>query len=452
MSPFRNIARLALGDGAAKALNALTVLYLARVLGVADFGVLELATAVMTYFLLLADGGLEVWATRQAARGEDLGLLVGRVLPLRGLFAAAAFGLLLLLLPFLPDYAALRPLLVLFGLGLFVQATNLKWVFLGREQLGQVAAGLTLAQAVFALAVVAVVRGPADVIWVPLLRLAGDLGESAYFLYRFSTEQGRKRPAFTLAGTRPMLRPAWTLGATHALGLLTYSFDSVLLGLLLGPAAVGLYSAAYRPVTLILALRMTYLLGLFPALARSYEEGREPFSRLVARSLQVTSGLALPLGVGGGFLAEPIVDFLFGVAYADSAAVLRVLCWSAVLVILRGTYRQALQAAGRPDLDLRCALAAAILNVPLTLLLIPPFGLLGAAAATVAADLLWLVLVQASFSRQVLAMSLLPWLARPAAAAMAMSACFLLVQPLVWPVRALLASAVYFGVLLVRRP
>jgi len=84
VSPFRNILRLSVGDFLAKTLNFLAFVYLARVLGVASYGVLEFASSILTYFLLLADGGLELWATREAAEGRDLRELAARVVPLRG--------------------------------------------------------------------------------------------------------------------------------------------------------------------------------------------------------------------------------------------------------------------------------------------------------------------------------------------------------------------------------
>ena len=135
MNPFRNILRLSVGDFVAKTLYFLAFVYLARVLGVANYGVLEFALSILSYLLLLADGGLELWATREAARGTDMRQLVARIVPLRFLLATGAFGMLLVLLPVFPDYPALQTILVLFGLTLLAQAANLKWVFMGREQM-----------------------------------------------------------------------------------------------------------------------------------------------------------------------------------------------------------------------------------------------------------------------------------------------------------------------------
>jgi O-antigen/teichoic acid export membrane protein len=448
MRPFRAIAWLSAGDLLAKTLNFCAFVYLARVLGTASFGVLEFVGSILTYFLLLADGGLEVWATREAAQGRDIRQLVARIVPLRLLLASAIFAALLVLLPIFPGYPGLRALLILFGLTFFTQAANLKWLFLGREQMRRVAAGLIIAQIIFALAIFGLVRGPESILWVPVLRLAGEVATVAFFWRLFAARLDGEKVAFTLRGTREVLAPALTLGVSHGLALLNYNFDSVLLGFFLGPVAVGLYNAAYKPVTMVLAMPLTYFDGLYPVLSRAHAEDSETFLKLVTRSLRLTAVFCLPLGVTGSFLAEPIIGFLFGPAYASAASVLRVLAWSAVLVILRGTYRRALNAARRSTLDLRCAGVSAAVNVSLNILLIPIYGIVGAAAATVAAEVVWLVMASSYFNRHIKGLRLLSILHQPLAAAAAMVALFLLIEQMFWPARALLGLAVYFGVLL----
>ena len=211
---------------------------------------------------------------------------------------------------------------------------------------------------------------------------------------------------------------------------------------------MGWYSAAYKLVTVALAMPVTYFLGLFPVLSRAHAESRDGFRGIVVRSLRLTSIFGVPLGVGGTFLAAPLIDLLFGPDYANSVPVLQVLSWSVVLVILRGTYRQALNAAGRPGLDLWCASASTALNITLNLLWLPYYGIIGAAAATVVAEVLWLTMVSYAFHRYVARVNLLPFLMRPVAAGFAMGTCLWVAEPVLWVARALIGVVVYFAVLL----
>ncbi|MGH9902733.1 MAG: oligosaccharide flippase family protein, partial [Pyrinomonadaceae bacterium] len=208
MNPFRNIFQLSVGDFLAKTLNFLAFVYLARVLGVSQYGVLEFAVSILTYLLVLADGGLELWATREAAQDRSVRRLAARVIPLRLLLAAGAFAALVALRPLLPDYANLEPVLLIFGLCVFAQALSLKWVFMGQEKMARVGGALVIGQIVFALGVFALVRDPSQLVWVAALRLASELAVAVYFARLFSAAHGGLRLALTLRGAPEVLRAA----------------------------------------------------------------------------------------------------------------------------------------------------------------------------------------------------------------------------------------------------
>ena len=115
-NPFRNILRLATGDLISKATSFFAFVYLARMLGVSNFGVLEFAGSVLAYLLLIADCGFEMWGTREAANSSDIPGLAARVVPIRLLLASLSFVLLLAVLPLFPRYPSLRAVLVIYGL------------------------------------------------------------------------------------------------------------------------------------------------------------------------------------------------------------------------------------------------------------------------------------------------------------------------------------------------
>ncbi|MCP4358087.1 MAG: flippase [Chloroflexi bacterium] len=448
MIPFKNLLRLFTGDIVAKILFFAAFVYLARILGVEYYGTLEFSLAVLTYFLVLGDGGLELWATRETARGRDPHEMLYRVMPLRLLLASAAFILLLLLLPFFPDYPQLKPMLVLFGLLLFAQAASLKWVFIGQENMGRVASGLVIAQVVFALAIFFLVRSPEDLLWVPILRLLGDTAMVVYFGWLFVRNYGRFQSHFSLRRAKQILRQSLIMGASHGLAFMSYNFDSLLLGFMVSSEAVGWYGAAYKPITAILAVPVTYFIGLFPTLSRTFQKDKEAFGSIIGQSMRLTAVLALPIGVGGTFLASGIILFLFGPEYENSIIPLQILSWSAVLVILRGTFRQSLNAANRQDLDLRCAGTAMAVNVSLNLLLIPRYGIIGAASTTLLAEMIWITLASYYFYRHVAPVTLLPSLKIPLVAAVVMALFLWLLPPFYWMIQGATAVLVYFSVLL----
>lgn len=448
MSPFRNILKLSIGDFASKAAYFLAFVYMAQRLGVAHYGVLEFAIAVRTYLLLLADAGLEVWATCEAAKGVNVRNLAAQVIPARlflAIIAIAATGILQLL----PGDPHLRRVLPLLTLTVLAQVFNLKWALMGKEQMARVAVGLIASQLVFAGCVVLLVHSPADLFRVPIAFISSEAVLAAYFGWRFTRIYGWPHVIPDGKRIRSMIQPVLTLGASQCLGLMSYNVDLIIVGIFLGPGAAGWYAAAYKPVTAVLAFPITYYQGLFPALSRSYQEGADKFRTILLRSLSFTMVMAIPIGVGGTFLAAPLIDLLFGPTYARSVFPLQLLSWSAVLVTLRGNFRHTLNAVGKQRLDLKCAAAAAALNVAGNLVLIPLYNINGAAMATVISEAFWFVYARYLFGRYVMPLPLLRVAWRPALAGVAMAACLIFGGPIQWMVRAVLSLGCYAAVLIV---
>ena len=446
-SPFRNILRLATGDLISKATSFFAFVYLARILGVTSFGVLEFAGSVLAYLLLIADCGFEMWGTREAANSKDLPALAARVVPIRLLLASISFLLLLAVLPLFPHYPSLRAVLVIYGVTVFAQALSLKWVFVGREQMSGVARGLVIGQFVFAALVVAFIHSPAGLVWAPAFKLAGDVVTAAYFARWFMLTYGRLALNMTLRGAQAVVKPAFTIGFSLAMGLLNYNFDAVLLGFLKGPTVVGWYNAAYKLLLVGLGGALAYFAGLFPALSRLYVENRHEFGLLVRRTAELWLLFVVPLVVAGSFLAAPVIRLLYGAAYDNSVTPFRILLWSAALVMLRWVYMDSLRATGHQALDVRCALTSACLNVALNVLLIPRYGMIGAASATVTADVVWFVMSCYYFRRAKLADDVFAPVWGPLLGGIAMCALLWFTPALDWPWRLVLSLVVYLAVL-----
>ena len=210
MNPFRNILRLSMGDLLARILSFLAFVYLARMLGVEGYGTIEFALSIAIYLQAFTEGGLDLWATREVAQGKNVKQLVGQVVPLRLLLGLVGLGTVALMLPLFPDYPQLKLLIILFGFRAVSQALDLRWVFMGQENMRPVATGLIIAQIVFAGAVFGLVRGPSDVLWVPAMQLAGNLVMGGYFYYTFVRTQRAflvRRPSKAYAAPSGPLGP-----------------------------------------------------------------------------------------------------------------------------------------------------------------------------------------------------------------------------------------------------
>lgn len=386
---LRGFLTMAGGEVAARLLGLLVMVRLGRVLGVEGFGALGFAAAIVLYFLLLSDFGLELFGTRETALlGErERKALVEAILGLRLLAAVAALVLLLPVAVLLPLTAKTQTVVMLSGLSLIPIAMTLRWLFIGLEHPGVVAWATTAGQSTFLAGTFAFVAGPDDLWRVPLLQAGGELVTVIILLGAARRRLGSFRPRLDLAAWRTMLPQSLPILGADAARTAVYSFDVVLLGLLLHEAVVGRYVAATRLLLLVVTFGRFYYLAVLPALTRALRaEGGDGGAFVLHLTARGATLLTAPIMAGGIVLATPLLSSLFGPDYASAAPIFQILAPTVMLVIVGGACRHALLASGRQGLDARNVVAGAVLNVVLNLVLIPTLQAVGAAIATTIAE------------------------------------------------------------------
>lgn len=189
------------------------------------------------------------------------------------------------------------------------------------------------------------------------------------------------------AAARDAVHFSLPLYANSLLGFVIQRVDTLLLAVLLGdPAPVAIYEMAKRlPMVLSRALG-ALLVPFLPAMAARLATGDHPgAARLLDRSLALTAFLGFGATFAAVLVQEPLLLALFSPDYLPGAQVLGILLGVITLAVLTGLFGQTLIALGRPGWVTRIGVGTALLSVALNLLLIPAWGLIGAAFAAAGA-------------------------------------------------------------------
>jgi len=394
LSLGRNFALLSTAQLAGRVLAFAVTVHLTRTLLTEGFGAVAFATSVLAGAALLVDMGFDSLGPLEVARGRvPVAALARTVVALRLTLTSPAFLALALFAWLTPVSAATKAVILLYGLSLLANAVDLNWVFLGAERMGAAAAADLAQQALIAAGAFALVREPEHLLRMPLIFLAGRAAAVAWLAVAARRSWGEVRPALDRTLLRDLVPAALPFAGAAAVAVILTYFDLVLVGLWMSTADAGVYGAAYRILWLPTMLVTAYLTVLRPSVARRAMAGPSSPLSLFGPSAPAVVAVGILAAAAGILFAPALVDVLYGEAYRDAVAPLRLLLVSFALLVVSRHYRLVLVASGRQATDLRIMAAAAALNVALNVWLVPRAGLMGAAAANVASEAAILVAV-----------------------------------------------------------
>ncbi len=184
---------------------------------------------------------------------------------------------------------------------------------------------------------------------------------------------------------------SWPIIFMAVVGSFFYWTDSFVIGYFSSSADVGFYGVAFSVVALLGIAPELFMQMFFPLIVREFSNKKIEVIRELSK--QVTKWifiLNIPLFVMMILFPGAIINILFGEAYLSGQGALRVLALgSFVSSLFVNSSNSLLSMRGKSKLILTNVVVISIFNLILNILLIPKFGLLGAAYSTTAS---WIIL------------------------------------------------------------
>lgn len=174
------------------------------------------------------------------------------------------------------------------------------------------------------------------------------------------------------------------LFSANAVNLLANQAGILLLGYFLTDTEVGFYSVAVSISMVLTVIPFAIQKITYPATSEYWAtDNHQVMQKMIDRVMKYAACVLLPLGLGLGFFAKEIISILFGAEYIKAALPLCILLIARVIqgatVIPIGA---SFSGIGRPDIGLKIGTLSCVLSIVLNILLIPRFGIAGAAMGT----------------------------------------------------------------------
>jgi O-antigen/teichoic acid export membrane protein len=402
--------------------------YVARVRGSEVYGGYSTAMTFVVIAAGFAFWGLDQLVPREIARSrERAGSLLASSAVLGGVTSLVTAAVVLVVVTFL-DYAAGVRTLITLGVAFVLlprtEATLCEATVNGLERMEWIVA----------------VRFPAALlrIGVSILVLSRGWGMEALLVILAATHLiacgaylaifVRFVPGFRLRVDRTLARSlavqAIPLVVTIGIGEGARQLDRVFLSTRWDVASVGFYSTGIMLVQLVYMLAPAVMNALYPVLSRAYLASRERFAAQVSHVFRLLFIAIFPLALAIVALADVVILFAFGEEYVPSIAVLRIYALGIVPSFLGRLMYRTLLASNNERLTVRIVIVNSVTIAVLNLLLVPRYGVRGAALAAACAELVGLVQNLFYVSRSVGRFAYGRALARPASCVLVSAAAF----------------------------
>lgn len=224
--------------------------------------------------------------------------------------------------------------------------------------------------------------------------------------------------------------------------------DTVMIKFFIHDAAVGWYSIPYKITFAFQFIPLAFVAALYPAFSYYWKHGKEELAAHFIRSATYLLLIALPLAGGIFTLAPDFVTAVYTNAYTPSIAPLMILICSLPFLFLNFPIGSMLNACDRQARQMTHLGITTVFNVAMNLMLIPRYGVVGAAIASTVSTIVIFILGIYAIQRVVgisLAAFFIAALKLVASAMIMVVALFMMNRYMPWYVSIAPAALLYVG-------
>lgn len=361
-------------------------IYVARYLGPEQFGVYSYAAAFVALFGAIARLGLDSIVVRDLVNyPEERDVYLGTAFWLKLVGALVTLGLLAIAVQFTSNDATTTIYIFIIASGLVFQAFDVvDFHFQSRVLSKYVALSKLIQLALSSVLKLYFIFIQADLFWFVMVSLVDQISLAfslaiAYWRQKIGSFFGH----FSLGTAKVMLKNAWPLILSGIAISVYMRIDQIMVKEMLGEREVGLYSAAIRLSEAWYFVPVIITASIFPAIVNAKKISQVLYHQRLQRLCTLMTWLAIAVALPMTFLSDWLVSLLYGHHYQEAGGVLAIHIWGAVFVFLGVASGGFFTVENLAKKTFYRTMWGAISNVFFNLVLIPRYGINGAAMATV---------------------------------------------------------------------
>jgi len=392
---LKNITWLGAGNAVVKPLWFVFITAVCvRILGMAEYGVVTAALALVGIVMSLTNVGSSQYSTREVARRcERASEYVSNFFPFR--VVTGLLGIVVIMLVGVVLGQRGNDLTALFFAALYGVAMNLteycRALYRGFEMLRYEAVSIMIEKLLVIGAGTVLLLAYPSASWLLAGMAIGMMltlfGNVTWVFRRLAPFDWKK---FDFSFFKRTLPYAFPLGLASIFVVLYLRTDSIMLKAMQGDIAAGQYGLAYRILESMILLPAVVVAAYLPRLSSLFhEEASRDFKRLMRHGLLSLGGIGLVLATVTTFAAPWIIPILEpDPSSAPAIGILQVLIWTFPFSAVNFLLSTSMTAMADQKALAWMLGSAAVFNVTLNAILIPSFSYFGASVATLTTQIL----------------------------------------------------------------
>lgn len=380
-----------------KLLSFLVGIITARYLGPDNYGLINYAAAFITFAASLCNLGINSVIIKDFSdHPDEEGIALGTTLVLRAISSLLS-AVMIVGIVAIVDQGEPATILVtaLSTVGLLFQIFDIfnKW-FQSRLQSKYAAMATVVSYVVASGYKIALLIFGKSVEWFALATAVEYMVTAGILLCAYK-RNGGERLSFSTGKAKQLLSASSGFIVSGLMVSIYAATDKLMLKQMLNGAAVGYYALAVSVSAMWTFVLQAVIDSLYPSVIQSYEKDRKLFEKRNRQLYAIVIYAALLVSFAISLLAKPIVTILYGAAYLPAVEPLQIVTWYTAFSYL-GIARNAWMVCEHKQKYLKYLyVGAAVLNIVLNLLLIPRWGTVGAAWASLCTQIFTAVILPA---------------------------------------------------------
>jgi O-antigen/teichoic acid export membrane protein len=424
----RNTGYLLTSTIAVKILTFVTVVIIARYLGKDNFGVFAAAQAFVGLFIVIISLGTEFGFVYEGSKNKEIiNSFLGSGIVLKvglGVLSFIVIVLMARLLGYSQLHVAAISIFVL--VWVFISFQNFfSGVFQIHQRMEFRAILDTGRELVFFLILLIVIRFGTNVLGIVSAKLVSNV---VFLVVAILLSLKFAKPMFKNINIGKVIKRSYLYAISGLFYMIYFQIDTVMLSLMRSSAETGVYAAAYKlPVAAFLISRVIETVTR-PAMFESESRDRSLLKKIYFVQTKYFVIFGLFVGISLWFLRDHIVSLIYGSEFAEAAIVLSVLAWFIPIRFVSIVSGDIITTMGKQNVRTMIQGITAGLNIILNIVLIPRYGLYGAAWSTLCSELFLLIAYTFFAYRLFLPLPIIATFLKPIIAAIIMSIVFIFAE------------------------